>query len=527
MRGEEAATFILVCVGHARQGDSKWHTLRSGPRAREIARITRKGRSRSSGTSVAYAARTMRHLVLLLVLVPVGALACGGQTDGPSSTASGEEAVLFPASKDGSYYVVAAKPDTGEVSAFGPALPVDARAMDWFNVHVSADGKRVAAIFTPKAAGGTSSGTDEVLVVGDGVAWKTIDHAPRVQLIDASDDLSLLAVGHDCPDPSAGETPLVLDADGKVLYGDASCASGPAASIAALAPDGSYFVSRGAYGDLTLHRRSGETVDVYSEASGDGGEGPIVLRAFPTSLLVGNGASEPVAWVDTDGKPVDVPGWAPASGTHVGADDIVVIGGVVYGLEDRALARLADVPPGVDDAAVTDVRDGLVVATAPANRYEVVDPKGAVVATYTPEPPSSSPPAIPAGTPSLNLAEWIESRSTHDAWFLFWTQYDATTAQDAVTYESADELWLFVDRGGAPVSRTIELRRGPVAAGQSDDAGRERAYAASSSGAFVLYADSGALHAVDVDTSADRALATDFIVDAAGGSILRHRAPRW
>jgi hypothetical protein len=465
-------------------------------------------------------------LPLLIGLAGLGA--CGGKAGGaapsPVDGSSAEAPVLFAASRDGSYFVVAAHADTGDVSAYGPALPVDAGEMDWENLHISSDGKRGAAVFTAKSGTASGNSPEDVLLFGDGSTWTTIDHAARVQLLDTSDDLSLVAVAHLCPDPSSGEFPLVLRNDGTVLFQDDTCAPGTPATVAALAPDGSYFVTSDQNGGLTLHQTNGHNVVLnYGPPS------ETVLRAFPTSVLLGGGELGE-QWVDTEGKPIDVPGW-PSTGAGIGPKlvwpsngppTLVVSGGVIYGLEDRALNRLADVPPGVDPAAVVDVRGNFVIASMPVLQWKVVDAQGSVVSTYTPKSASSAPPTNPSGTPELNPAQWTMSTSKNDAWYLFWNEYETMTATQAVVYESADDLWLFVDRGGTPVSRTLELRRSAVLPGAQDDSGRDRDYVSSSTGAFLLYEDGGVLHTVDVDSGVDRTLATDFAIDSVRGSIFRH-----
>jgi hypothetical protein len=117
------------------------------------------------------------------------------------------------------------------------------------------------------------------------------------------------------------------------------------------------------------------------------------------------------------------------------------------------------------------------------------------------------------------------SKTANDAWLVFEDTYETITQgqNGADIYERADDLWLLVDRAGNVAGKRIELRRSAAKRG-SDDGWQPREYVSSSSGAYLLFIDAGALHAFDVDAGKDRALTSDFTMLSVG-RVLRHSAP--
>lgn len=74
------------------------------------------------------------------------------------------------------------------------------------------------------------------------------------------------------------------------------------------------------------------------------------------------------------------------------------------------------------------------------------------------------------------------------------------------TYELSEDLWLLTDVAGKPAAKKLSIRH--IAADQAF--ARQRTYVPSSDGRSVLYTEGGTVHAIDVASDADHALASDF-----------------
>ncbi len=460
----------------------------------------------------------MRSVLLApLALLASSLAACGGRVAGstPSEPLAPEAPIAFGASTEGALYVVVARPDTGAVAPFGPPLPLSPASYELATMHVSADGARVAVGVTPKVGAASWTSLDSWVLLGDGARWQTIEHAQDLELSDASDDLSLLVTMRACP-PSSGTADFAVSVvrdDGTHAFDDAPCTPGaPAAFIASIEPTGGYFVARTYDGALSLHPRDGAAVVLATPA-----QQAIVGPSFATSLLL---ADAPRArWIDTSGRPLTVPGWDRATSTPCG---LQALDGGLFALADRALVRVADLPAGVDPATVRGVRGEVVITRADdETSYHAIDHAGATLASYTP-PPARSAPRDPGGTPQVIVGDFAWSPTARDAWLLLSDDYETVRpdAEGADVYERADDLWLVVDRAGTARGQLLELRRG---AGAGATSWPWREYVPSSTGAHVLFAEAGALHAVDVDAGEDRELASRFTIAPVPGTH-RHAA---
>lgn len=398
-----------------------------------------------------------------------------------------------------------ASADTETATPFGPALPADSSVQSIQNLYVSADGGHVVAVVAPVVGAPNWTSTDTIVFLGDGTAWKTLDHGPSIGVQAVSNDFSLVVTDHPCPSNGGVEdTVSVLRPDGSHVYDGGSCTLGDRAPfVYSLAPDGSYFVIQTNDGSLYIVTAAGAKTLL---APGD--EEAIPGQLFATSLLVASGPR--AAWFDTSAHPIDVPGWASAVSTPSG---LQVVNGALYALQDRGMRRVADLPPSVDPTAVVGYRGALVLSRATgAVTTSAVDASGAIVASYTPAPPKSAP-HDPGETPTISAGSSAESETSRDAWAVFEDIYQTPNplGDGGDVYERADDLWLFVDAAGKVQSKVVTLRRAAIPAGGLTTAWPTREYVSSSSGAYVLYADSGVVHAHAVDTDAERAISSPFV----------------
>lgn len=449
----------------------------------------------------------MSRRALGWVLLAVSLGACGGQTAASSVTlppGPPESPVLFAAERDNSLFVVGARADAGTVGAFGLALPEHADTYEIQSLETSADGKRALVVLSPRVGTPDWTSRNGIVLLGDGSGWKVLDRGKDESVEKTSGDLSLVVAVHDCDATGRSFAVSVIQADGTHVYDNETCS---APFVYAVAPDGSYFVLQSKDGALTLHKVDGQQV-VLAKA----GQEAIVGSCFATSLIVADPRA--TRWVDTSGQPIDVPGWKTSVSTPSG---LRVLNGGLYALEDRGLRRVADLPPGVDPSTIVDVRGGLVFVKKPGDDFEALDASGTVVASYLPAP--EPPPRGAVGTPNIAVNAVAASTSSRDVWSVFADYYSTTSGESPDTYAGAEDLWVVVDGEGQVAPRTLSLRKKPGSAGFTVKPRRD--YASSSSGGYVLYSESGALHALRVDSGADRKLASDFTIDSLG-AITRH-----
>jgi hypothetical protein len=445
--------------------------------------------------------------VLAPCLLPTLA-ACGGsvaptqgQPVNPINPVRPNDAPTFLSATSGSsLYVVAASAEAGTVAAFGPPLPADATRYDVSQLTASADRTRVALVLRAKV--GTPNWTNEsdTLLVGYGQGWTTLAQGPADSIsFQASEDLGLFVVATPCAGSSSGASrPVVVRADGTRVFDDGSCSAGR--FVYAIAPNDSYFVLQDSTTALTLYPAQPGAAGVPVSAGG------IVGAAFETSLIVFDTADANLGrWIDTSGAALSVEGYAPYTGTPSGLLDIQ---GQLFELGDRKVSAVQAVPPGAPPNQIAAVvGDGLVVLRAEqATSARLVDAAGNVVGSYTPPAPITIP--TPAGSQivAASGARWL---TTAGAWVLFQNMYGTAAPNGAdgfPTYELSEDLWLLTDGAGKPVSQTIPIRH--VA---TDNAVASlRTYVPSGDGRSVFYLDGATVHAIDVASGADRALASSF-----------------
>jgi hypothetical protein len=458
----------------------------------------------------------MRALLFLsLPVLCTSLLACGGAAEPQPSQPplpgprlggqTGEAPILFGAQQGGQLLVVGVRADTGTAVPFGPALPADSSTQSIQNLYVSADGGHVVAVVAPVVGAPNWTSESTTVFLGDGTAWKTLDQGVSVGVQSVSDDFSLVVTSHPCQANGGAESTVsVLRSDGSHAYDGGTCALGDRAPfVYSLAPNGSYFVLQMSDGSLDLVTAAGSKT-LLAAANQEAIPGQL----FATSLLVGSGPRP--AWFDTSAQPIDVPGWASAIATPSG---LQVMNGGLYALQDRGMRRVADLAPSVDPTTVVGYRGDLVLSRATgAVTTNVLDANGAVVASYTPAPPKSSP-HDPSLMQMMSAGSSAVSETTSDGWAVFEDIYQTPNpiGDGGDVYERADDLWLFLDKAGQVQSKVVTLRRAAIPAGGSSTAWPTREYVSSSSGAYVLYTDSGVVHTHAVDTDAEQAISSPFV----------------
>jgi hypothetical protein len=452
---------------------------------------------------------SLRPFALLARCILPTLAACGGTTQptqgqpgNPGNPGPANEApTLLSATSGSSLYVVAARASSGIVVPFGPSLPADASRYDVTQLTVSSDNSRVALVLRPKVGTPDATSESDILVVGDGQSWTSLLQGPSFSVsFQASKELGLFAVATTCHGSSTGATrPVIVRADGTRIFDDGDCGAGH--FVYAFAPNDSYFVLQDRATALTLYpaRPGAEGVPM--------SPGGIVGSAFETSLIVFDTQGDPNIgrWVDTSSKPLSVAGYAPYTGTPAGLLDIQ---GKLYALGDRKVSAVQAVPPGARPEEIAAiVGDGLVVLKAnQAATAHLVDAAGNDVGTYAADAPLTTSPPRGLQILSSTGARWL---TTAGAWVLFQNVYGTTPIDGGdgfQTYELSEDLWLLTDGAGKPASKKLPIRH--IATDQA--LARQRTYVPSSDGKSVFYIEGATVHAIDVASDADHALASDF-----------------
>lgn len=456
---------------------------------------------------------SLRALALFAACIVPTLTACGGTTQptqdrqgnpgqpGNPGLAANEAPTLLSATSGSSLYVVAARASAGTVVPFGPALPADSSRYDVTQLKVSADNSRAALVLRPKVGTPNATSDSDTLVVGDGKRWTTVLQGPAFSVsFQASKDLGLFAVATTCPgSPNGATRPVIVGADGTRVFDDGDCTAGD--FVYSFAPDDSYFVVQNRTTALTLHPARPGAAGVPVSAGG------IVGSAFETSLIVFDTQGDPNLgrWIDTTGTELSIAGYAPYTGTPAGLLDIQ---GNLYALADRKVSAVQTVPPGAEPEDIAAViGDGLVLLRAEqAATARLVDAAGHVVGSYAADPPlTTSPP------PGLQVISSIGGRSLtkSGAWVVIQNVYETMPTDGSSgfqTYELSEDLWVLTDGDGKPASKKLSIRH--IATGQA--LASQRTYVPSTDGKSVFYVEGATIHAIDVASSAEHALASDF-----------------
>ena len=443
-------------------------------------------------------------LVLLVFALAPTLAACGGTTQptpdqpdnpgNPGEPAQTNEAPTYLSAASGSsLYVVAARASAGTVVPFGPALPADASLYDVSQLTVSADNSHVALVLRPKV--GTPNWTDEsdTLVVGDGGGWTSLFQGPSYSVTyEASMQLGLFSVQTACPGSSTEATrPLILAADGTHVF-EGAC--GGENFVGVFAPNDAYFVVE----DAIYAPRPGATGAPLPASA-------TVGYAFETSLIVFPPGEPNGQWIDTSGAQLSVAGFAPYTPTPAGLLDIQ---SELYALGDRTVTALQPVPPGTQpDEIAAVVGDRLTMLRAnQATSASLVDAAGDTVGSYTPGAPVTSP--VPQGlqiVPAGGGARWLTPSTS---WVVFENTYETVPASGSgfTSYELSEDLWIVTDAAGNAAAQTIPIRHVTTSQAAVD----ARTYVPSGDGSSVLYVDGTTVHAIDVASGTDHALASSF-----------------
>jgi hypothetical protein len=419
----------------------------------------------------------------------------------PSAPTTPESPLAFLATSGGSTFVVEVQPDTREVTAFGPALPM--MSMDTAEqMTVSADGTRIVVSFI------NTSNLGKV-VVGDGKTWTTIYSGMGAGVGLTSNDLSLFEVFSDCPAGLTGTQSsivAVVDTRGRHLYDNVDCTFGAMTTVEGFGPGGAYFLVTPPESAVTpVHT-------LYNTLTGAQVSFPVykVKELFATSV-VGEGIDGEDHFVDLSGNVLNVSGYDGCD-EMASASGLCAKGGSVFAIEDRSVNPVGSIPSGIAPVEIAALVVGgyvQTVADSPSGETDIVDANDHVIASFVPGP-APTPDFVVArdgGNPSAAVVAVAASSPRAPRWFVMRTGYGAFSQDDpsAYTYALRDDLWLLADAAGNIASKTIPIRKGPI------DEFTFREYVPSASGAYVAFVDGDStLHVIDVDGGEDRTVTSDF-----------------
>ena len=453
-----------------------------------------------------------RHF--LFSFMALTAAACGGKAISeqppPSDHPTSEGPTLVAGETSGALGVFAVDPSTGKTTAFGPALPVDASALQVSQLFTSADGARAIVVLTRKPATPGSTDLPSPILAGDGTQWVTLfSGVDGASVVNAAQDLSLAVLYHEC-NGGGGRGPTgnivsVVAFDGTHVFDEGSCSPAVRADTQVkVAPHGAFFVYRNAGGDTVVRDRAG-----VEHVAAKGPNALLPMTVFDESFVAGSPNGP--AWFDASGAQLVVPGLPSAY--DVDATYAVDDTGL-WALDGKTARRTLSASPDAP-LSISSLRgvltDSLVTMfdedSNGATKAHAVDASGRTVATYGP-PASPSDPSRVATI--ANFAQFgVEGGP---AWLVLDTQELPAIPQSGANpaYRRSEDLWVLRDASGNLAPHVVSLRTAPV--GDPTATLSLRTYVASMSGAHALYIENAELHAIDTTTGMDTKLAVDFAV---------------
>jgi hypothetical protein len=418
--------------------------------------------------------------------------------------------MLVAGEKSGALAVFAVDPSTGTATPFGPALPVDASALQVSQLFSSADRARAIVVLTRKPATPGWTNLPSPILAGDGTQWVTLfSGIDGASVVSAAEDLSLAVLYHECNPVPAGPGPTgnlvsVVASDGTHLFDEGSCS--PPVRVGTgvkVAPHGSFFVYRNANGDTVVRDRAG----VEHIAARD----PNLLlpaTVFDTSFVTfrPNGPE----WFDFSGASIVILG-LPASysidGTHAVSDT------GVWALDGKTARQTLSAqsgqlsPPNMRGVLTDSLVTLFDEQGNGATRARALDAAGSTVATYGP------PPAPSDASRVATIANFAQFGADGGPAWLIVDVLDSTAAPQQgynPSYRRYEDLWVLRDASGTLAPRVVRLREAPD--GDATATLTLRTYVPSASGAHALYVENAELHSVDTATGTDTKLAVDWTV---------------
>jgi hypothetical protein len=302
----------------------------------------------------------------------------------PETEHSEAEPLLFGARTENRLTVVEVDPVTEQVQPFAGPLPeVDPQRHDLTRIWVSRDKSRVMARVVNEES------DRERLLASDGGPWRVLHAGKAPHQVHVSPGLSWIWIQWSREQPGA-ERPekrvrvLSFEGDERMVrpYG---------------AWYGSWFVDY-APGDeallwlrdeteLVLRRPDGRSTVLAGPSIVEGNvHARLVHRTFSSSLILEQ-AHPTLTWIDFDGQPLDVEGFAGRQDHTHGSYQIE--GGVLSKLSDRSVERLQRVPSGT--SGVLGHAADFAVLRGSDRELQAVNEQGEVLARFTPEPSTRQP----------------------------------------------------------------------------------------------------------------------------------------
>ncbi len=433
-----------------------------------------------------------------------GLVGCGGDDREQHAQPTGEtEAGVEPATSsapgiyraaidDEEARVLSVRPDTGEVTPYGPPLPLTGNVKTYFlQLSSLADGRQVVS---------AGNAPESFVLVGDGSSWTIIARDTCALSALTSPARTMIRIHHDCErGTTLMESEDLVRPDGSLLWKGTT-----PEQVLGMAPDDSYAVI-GESAGLSLWTAATGTSAIL---------GTSLLATLATSLVVDS--DHQATWLDLQDHRLTVPGFAgdadalaPASPqrfvvlngiTPLGGNPVQLQSGELSALNDRAVAPLQPLPASVQPTDVAAVFPGhwTVVQPNGGTSLSLVGLDGVETTLYG--DPSAPAPSSP---PQIELEIVTESLVASRPWLLLEKDVLPTSTSSSDTWVSTLTLIFPGDpaNGVAPELHELGTYTGIFA----------RTTFSSADGRYLVYLDHGRLHAVDVTTRADVATPPPYL----------------
>lgn len=412
----------------------------------------------------------------------------GSSTGGPPD-GSGDPAAFFVPGRDGdAAYVLRVSPATGEVTPYGPALPAAADQFGYFqDVLPSPDGSRVVVRVWLVPDGPVAT-----LLVGDGSSWTVVTKYNKLGLGEdsLSPDASLMWFDEVVQDGDLYTYQArVITTAGEPVFEGPPRSPDESLDWDAFAPDGSWFSYVDPGRGLVLRTLGGAEAVL---------PGDNVHVAFPGSAVVL--AYPELKWVDLQGKPLAVPGFAPAY-ENVWRTGYQVDGGALSLLGDAVVEPLQAVPIGTSPESVYGHAKGAFAVAVVGAGWGSIGVDGAVVSQFAPLPSPVVPDFGELETWITPAAGCLECATRS---IVFHADNYVISGDQGLPADSSVQWWQ-LDAGGAATQPSL-LRP------WSEDGPLATDFHFSADGNFLVWVEGSALRRLDVQTAAIEPIDTPYTI---------------
>jgi hypothetical protein len=412
----------------------------------------------------------------------------GSSTGGPPD-GSADPAAFFVPGRDGdAAYVLRVSPATGEVTPYGPALPAAADQFGYFqDVLPSPDGSRVVVRVWLVPDGPVAT-----LLVGDGSSWTVVTKYNKLGLGEdsLSPDASLMWFDEVVQDGDLYTYQArVITTAGEPVFEGPPRSPDESLDWDAFAPDGSWFSYVDPGRGLVLRTLGGAEAVL---------PGDNVHVAFPGSAVVL--AYPELKWVDLQGKPLAVPGFAPAY-ENVWRTGYQVDGGALSLLGDAVVEPLQAVPIGTSPESVYGHAKGAFAVAVVGAGWGSIGVDGAVVSQFAPLPSPVVPDFGELETWITPAAGCLECATRS---IVFHADNYVISGDQGLPADSSVQWWQ-LDAGGAATQPSL-LRP------WSEDGPLATDFHFSADGNFLVWVEGSALRRLDVQTAAIEPIDTPYTI---------------